>query len=101
MTKVEQYIKDFTRRCSNELVPEGFHEWLTPDNALRAAEISKQETIDRFCQLLSMKIGNLLESLGYNDYSINDDAAITDFIDELRKDMGYNGLVSSNGRIKF
>jgi len=58
MTKAEQYIKNYTRRCSNELVSEGFHEWLTPDNALRVAEISKQETIDKACEFIQKTLGS-------------------------------------------
>ena len=43
--------------------------------------------IDKSCKWLSMNIGHLLDSLGYKDFSINDDAAITDFIDEYRNAM--------------
>lgn len=54
--KAEQYINDYTRGCSNELsaveYSDGrkvveYHDWLTPDQALRAAEIAKEETIEK------------------------------------------------------
>ena len=39
----EEYIKAYTRGCSNELVHGGYHEWLTPENALAAVELARQE----------------------------------------------------------
>ena len=54
--KAEQFIKDYTRRCSNELCAVedkygkkviSYHEWLTPDQALSAVEIAREEVIDK------------------------------------------------------
>ena len=39
----EEYIKAYTRGCSNELVDGGYHEWLTPENALAAVELARKE----------------------------------------------------------
>ena len=39
----EEYIKAYTRSCSNELVCGGYHEWLTPENALAAVELARKE----------------------------------------------------------
>lgn len=39
----EEYIKAYTRGCSNELIHGGYHEWLTPENALAAAELAREE----------------------------------------------------------
>ena len=50
--KAEQYIKDYTRNCSNELSNGEYESWLTPDQALRAAEIAKEETIEKACKWL-------------------------------------------------
>ena len=59
--KAEQYISDCTRNCSNELCSVedrygktiiSYREWLTPDQALRAVEIAKEETIDKACKWL-------------------------------------------------
>ena len=47
--KAKQFIKDCTRTCSNELVSIedihgttviSYHEWLTPEQAMRAVEIA-------------------------------------------------------------
>ena len=55
-SKIEKYISDCTRNCSNELCSVedrygktiiSYREWLTPDQALRAAEIAKEETINK------------------------------------------------------
>lgn len=63
--KAEQYISDCTRNCSNELCSVedrygktiiSYHEWLTPDQALRAAEIAKEETIDKACEWLESNV---------------------------------------------
>ena len=54
--KVEKYIDDYTRNCSNELCSIqdkygkqiiSYNEWLTPNNARRTAEIAKEETIKK------------------------------------------------------
>lgn len=54
--KAEQFIKDYTNGCSNELCAVedkygnkviSYHEWLTPDQALRDVEIAKEETIKK------------------------------------------------------
>lgn len=39
----EEYIKAYTRGCSNELIDGGYHEWLTPENALAAVEMAREE----------------------------------------------------------
>ena len=52
MDKVRQFIKDYTRGCSNELCAVedrygkkviSYHEWLTPEQALAAVEIAREE----------------------------------------------------------
>lgn len=61
-SKIEKYISDCTRNCSNELCSVedrygktiiSYREWLTPDQALRAAEIAKEETIEKACEWLN------------------------------------------------
>lgn len=51
------------------------------------AQWADETMIEKACEWLSMNIGHLLDSLGYKDFSINDDVAITDFIDEYRNAM--------------
>lgn len=57
--RVEQYIKDYTRKCSNEqggwsngkyIVAN--HSWLTPDDARRVAEIAREEVTDKTAEWL-------------------------------------------------
>ena len=52
MNKAEKFISDCTRNCSNELVlpdlewnntHKEYNPWLTPDQALRAVEIAREE----------------------------------------------------------
>lgn len=41
----EEYIKAYTRGNSNELAYGGYHEWLTPENALAAVELAREELV--------------------------------------------------------
>ena len=50
--RVEKFIRDCTRTCSNELIAVesragkevvSYHEWLTPDQSRRAVEIAREE----------------------------------------------------------
>lgn len=65
MEKVEKFIEENTRSCSNELVivvtldgkeVRSYHKWLTPENAIRAAEIARDETIEKMCRVLEEKL---------------------------------------------
>lgn len=67
MAKAEQYIKDYTRNCSNELSNGEYESWLTPDQALRAAEIAKEETIEKACKYINDHWDKLLV-YDYNQY---------------------------------
>ena len=53
--KAEQFIKDYTRNCSNEITTFDdskpfcdtlYNPWLTPDQALSAVEIAREEIIE-------------------------------------------------------
>ena len=51
--RVEKYIQDYTRNCSNEiewnvesLTSHDYVPWLTPDQARRAVEIARKEIYD-------------------------------------------------------
>lgn len=61
MDKARQFIKDYTRGCSNELCAVedihgkkviSYHEWLTPEQALAAVDIAREELIDKGCEWL-------------------------------------------------
>ena len=54
MSRAEKFIQDCTRNCSNELGAVesragkeviSYYEWLTPDQARRAVEIAREETL--------------------------------------------------------
>lgn len=84
--KAEQFIKDYTKRCSNELTDGGYREWLTPDQALKAVEIAIGETVDstfeEICEWLGDNIVDLLDSYGVGS---GDDLNYVNFIDNLRR----------------
>lgn len=51
-SKAQQYIWDYTKNCSNQLVFEDeehkyYEPWLTPDHALGAIQIAKEEFVER------------------------------------------------------
>lgn len=65
MSKAEQFIKDYTRNCSNELIAVesragkeviSYHEWLTPDQARSAVEIAREEMIEKVCEWLKKNV---------------------------------------------
>ena len=74
----EEYIKAYTRGCSNELVGGGYHEWLTPENALAAVELAREQMqltykdIQRILDIadeLAVDYGSeKLNEIGYEDY---------------------------------
>ena len=52
MNKAEKFIQDYTKNCSNEMESPlyanpklNFYPWLTPDQARRAVEIAREETL--------------------------------------------------------
>ena len=60
MSKTEKFISDCTRNCSNLVYKDTingkefntYNEWLSPDQALRAVEIAREETIKEVCEWL-------------------------------------------------
>lgn len=59
MTKAEEYIKFYTKNCSNEMLFKNkdgsklYHPWLTPDDAKCAVEIAKEEMIEKVCEYIA------------------------------------------------
>lgn len=72
MSKAKQFIKDYTSGCSNELTDGVYHEWLTPEQALAAVEIAREEMTTKAC-------GWLREN---KDYVANEDNGISGWIPE-------------------
>lgn len=64
MSKVEKFISEHTRNCSNEIVCGICEPWLTPDQARKAAEIAREEMIEKACEYLDGLI-ELLNDRGH------------------------------------
>ena len=97
--KAEQFIKDYTRHCSNELCAVedrygkkvlSYHEWLTPEQALSAVKIAREEVME--------SITNILKSADYKDYistiisgigtiKFDSDRFVNDIIKDFKKAM--------------
>lgn len=93
MDKARQFIKDYTRGCSNELCAVedkygkkviSYHEWLTPEQALAAVEIAKEELIDKACEWLKSYRQDTPDGTGYIPGIINDET-IEDFKKYIEK----------------
>ena len=62
MSKAEEFIKDYTNHCSNEMVFEDgsgshlYEPWLTPEQALRAVEIAREELIDKAFKYINYQL---------------------------------------------
>ena len=70
----EEYIKAYTRGNSNELVYGGYHEWLTPENALAAVELAREE--------IYKKLFRMSMSSNAMDYV----KGVGELMDELKKE---------------
>lgn len=75
MSRVEEYIENYTKRCSNE---DGFDyvPWLTPDNARRAVEIAREEVIEEAVKWLN---GNIADYFGHSP--------VYSYVEDFRKYM--------------
>ena len=70
----EEYIKAYTRGCSNELTYGGYHEWLTPENALAAVELAREEIYKKLFRIsLSSNAMDYVKGVG-------------ELMDELKKE---------------
>ena len=61
----EEFIKDYTNHCSNELCAVedrygkkvlSYREWLTPEQALRAVELAREEMIDKAYKYINYQL---------------------------------------------
>lgn len=79
MSKAEDYIKEHTRQCSNTFWDKNDGEyncsWLTPDQARKAVEVAREETIEQTLEFLK----DILYKNGY--------VGIIDLCDEYIKVM--------------
>ena len=106
MTKAEEFVKDCTRNCSNELIAIqdkngshviSYHEWITPEQALRAVEIEREEIINKACEWLKF---NLQDYAG-EDSCRNSVPFDKDVFDDFREAMkgGQNNEEKNNEEI--
>lgn len=89
MNKIEEYIQNYTRHCSNELgyeteagqignLPCGpeYHPWLTPDHAREVAKIAMEEAIEKAVEwlrnnMIAIQVGNIC-LLNCHDGNVHD-----------------------------
>ncbi len=87
--KAEQFIKDYTNHCSNEMVFEDgsgshlYEPWITPDQALRAVEIAREEMIEKAQDW----IADTFKYDGSEDFNGGADDAMSMLLDEFTKYM--------------
>ena len=70
MSKASDYIRDYTKRCSNAVegcnqdayYSEGLYQpWLTPENALAAMEIAKEEWLEKALDFFGSNYNSLVD----------------------------------------
>jgi hypothetical protein len=85
MSKAEEFIQNYTRNCSNEIIGGGwvngefvqiFNPWLTPDQARKAVEIAREEVIEEAVKWLN---GNIADYFGHSP--------VYSYVEDFRKYM--------------
>ena len=85
MSKAEKFIQNCTRDCSNEIGychnktrnhNHVFYPWLTPDQARRAVEIAREETLQEVKEKLLMILNTSIDNKHFFEQ-------LDDYIDEL------------------
>lgn len=74
MSKAEKFIQDYTMNSSNQIINGNygtiiphFAPWLTPDQALRAVEIAREEMIEKLRKWVASKNERDSFTFGYID----------------------------------
>lgn len=93
MAKAEKVIKDYTRNCSNVEYKQGvyaptYQPWLTPEQALSAVKIAREEMIE--------SVIDILKVVDYKDYisSITNGVGAINFVsdkfvDDIKKTLTH------------
>ena len=88
MSKAEKFIEEYTRNCSNQIINGNygtiiphFTPWLTPDQALKAVEIAREEELEYVKYQLDLR---LPETLDYNGIQVDREDFISDFIKAMK-----------------
>lgn len=97
MSKAEEFIREHTRNCSNELDMPDFENgmkrlkeyapWLTPDQARKAMEIARDEMIDKVIGWIE-EINNHHHIVRYSDSC---EPPISELIDWFKNYMKEGG----------
>ena len=98
MSRAEKIIQDYTRSCSNQYdFPEYFENgikrlkeyqpWLTPDQALRAVEIAREEVIDKVIGWIE-EINNHHYIMRYSDSCEPPISELTEWFKNYMKEGG-------------
>ena len=91
MSKAEDFIKEHTREFNNASCTTGedilrivYHPWLTPEDALKAVEIAREEVIEKAMAFVNSKFyfNNLHHSIENNSYN-----CIEEFFEDFKKAM--------------
>ena len=71
MSSTEKFIQDCTRNCSNELISIesragkeviSYNDWLTPDQARKAVEIAREETLQEVKEKLLIMLNPSIDN---------------------------------------
>lgn len=84
MSRAEKFIQDYTSNCYNynsyaqDPIP-----WLTPDQALRAVEIAREEMLNEICEWIDVNYVHYLDISAKGTLTAN----IRQFIGDLKQAM--------------
>ena len=98
MSKAEKFIEDYTRKGSNEILSpypqiindvrkiggesaKEFSPWLTPNQALSAVEIAREEELEYIKYQLELRLPEILD---YNGVQVGRGDFIKDFIKAMK-----------------
>ena len=110
MNKAEKFIKDCTRGCSNELIAVtnkdgkkvvSYHEWITPEQALKAVEIERENIVEKFCEYQQDKNSTILfnsSNIGKNVWSEEDEKMYNRIFDLIHAAAYANYEVDEDGK---
>lgn len=81
----EEYIKAYTRGCSNELVGGGCQRWLPVEDALAAVELAREEFKESIIKMLDAEKEDT--GIGLCEYDAGHENGRMELIDTLKKKL--------------
>ena len=81
MSRAEKFISEHTKNCSNEFEPQKapppvYNPWLTPDQARKAVEIAREETLQEVKEKLLIMLNTSIDNKHFFEQ-------LDDYIEEL------------------